>query len=59
MNHDEALQLLDRELTALRAEPYATLADRITGGAVILERRGPGGATYQLETAKGSMSGRG
>jgi hypothetical protein len=48
MNHQEALELLERELAKVRPLSHADLAQRI-GGSVTRECAGADGAIYQIE----------
>ena len=49
MNREEALALLEVELTAFRKEPYAELARRVSEDGLHFDRTGASGAVYQVE----------
>jgi hypothetical protein len=49
MNNEEAIGLLEQELSTFRNQPYDALVGRMSEGTVAYERVGPSGATYQVE----------
>lgn len=49
MNNEEAIHLLERELTRFRDESYADLVRRIPAGSLDYERAAASGTKYQLE----------
>ena len=49
MNNEEAIQVLERELSSFRDEPYADLVLRMPAGSLEFERSAASGAKYQVE----------
>jgi hypothetical protein len=49
MNKEEALALLEQELSAYRDMSYGDLASRVGTGPFVCERVAPTGAAYQIE----------
>ncbi len=49
MNNEEAIQVLERELSSFRIESYTDLVRLIPAGSLDYERSAVGGAKYQVE----------
>jgi hypothetical protein len=49
MDNQEAAAVLERELDSFRQEPYSELVRRIDLEPVVLERRGKGTTSFQIE----------
>jgi|SRR5262249_618684 len=49
MNNEEAVQLLQHELSNFRSESYANLKHRIPDGSVEFERSAPSGMKYHVQ----------